>query len=406
MPILDHPVWIDDPSFNVRYHIRQIALPQPADERVLKRVCGYLLELPLDMDKPPWEAWVVDGLPNDQFAIVIKIHHCMADGISGLAIIQTLLGLQPFKREGAPPTWSPRRAPSGFDLVKSELKRRLRAPREILAPLRDPKQALQGARDIVEGLIEASSLSWRPASNTPFNPETIGPHRRFDWTDISLREIKEVKSKLGGTVNDVVLATAAGALGHFLREHRTATQDIDFRTLIPVSVRGNRDTRLGNRVAMLMAALPVGERDSVARLHRVIETTRRLKESRQALAVAWLQEVADKVGGPFFRRISRAATRIRPFNVAITNIPGPQFPLYFLESKMTAIYPMMPLFPNQALGIAVLSYDGRVFWGFNADWDSLPDVHDLVEGIADRFRELVAAGRSAGVAAPATHPAK
>lgn len=406
MPLLDHPVWVDDPSFNVRYHIRQIALPAPADERVLKRVCGYLLELPLDMNKPPWEAWVVDGLPNDQFAIVIKIHHCMADGISGLAIIQTMLGLAPFERGGPPPKWSPRRAPSGFDLVRSELKRRLRAPLDLLEPLRDPTQALQGARDVVEGLIEASRLGWRPAANTPLNPGSIGPHRRFDWTDLSLREIKEVKSKLGGTVNDVVLATASGALGEFLREHRTATRGIDFRTLIPVSVRGKEDKKFGNRVAMIMAALPVGERDAVARLHRVIETTRRLKGSKQALGVAWLEGLADKVGGRFFGEISRAATRIRPFNVAITNIPGPQFPLYFLDSKMTAIYPMMPLFPNQALGIAVLSYDGRVFWGFNADWDSLPDVHDVVEGVGEQFRELLAAGGDDRLPASTAHPAE
>jgi diacylglycerol O-acyltransferase len=406
IPVLDHPVWVDDPSFNVRYHIRQIALPQPANERVFKRVCGYLLELPLDIDKPPWEAWVVDGLPNDQFAIVIKIHHCMADGISGLAIIQTLLGLQPFEREGPPPRWSPRPAPGRIELAKSEVHRRLRAPLELLAPLRDPTQALQDARDVVEGLVEATKLSWRPASNTLFNPKNIGPHRRFDWTDISLREIKEAKGMFGGTVNDVVLATAAGALGQFLREHRTATRNIDFRTLIPVSVRDKMHEKFGNRVAMIMATLPVGERDPVARLHRVIETTCRLKESKQALGVAWLEELADKVGGRFFNEISRAATRNRAFNVAVTNVPGPQFPLYFLGSKMTAIYPMMPLFPNQALGIAVLSYDGRVFWGFNSDWDSLPDVHNLVEGVGVQFAELLAAGKAVTPPVSVVHPAE
>jgi diacylglycerol O-acyltransferase len=400
VPFLDHPVWVDDPSFNVRYHIRQIALPRPADERVLKRVCGYLLELPLDIDKPPWEVWVVDGLENDQFAIVIKIHHCMADGISGLGIIQSLLGLQPFERKGTLPTWTPRPAPRGLELVKTEMRRRLRAPLHLLAPLREPAEAFQGARDVIEGLIEASKLGWRPASNTPFNPASIGPHRRFDWTDISLHEIKETRARLGGTVNDVVLATAAGALGHFLREHRTATSDIDFRTLIPVSVRGKKEKELGNRVAMIMAELPVGERDPAARLRRVIETTQKLKESKQALGVAWLESLADKIGGRFFAELSRAATRNRPFNVAVTNVPGPQIPLYFLQSKMTAIYPMMPLFPNQALAIAVLSYDGKVFWGFNSDWDALPDVHNVVEGIGAQFRELYEAATAAIEAAP------
>jgi WS/DGAT/MGAT family acyltransferase len=283
------------------------------------------------------------------------------------------------------------------DLVKAEVNRRLRAPLEILKPLKDPPSALQGARDVVEGLVEASKLGWRPASNTPFNPKSIGPHRRFDWTEVSLREIKEAKSQLGGTVNDVVLATAAGALGHFLREHRTATAGIDFRILIPVSVRDEKEKKLGNRVAMVMAELPVEERDAALRLERVIATTRKLKGSKQALGVAWLEGLADKLGGRFFVEISRSATRNRPFNVAVTNVPGPQLPLYFLESKMTAIYPMMPLFPNQALAIAVLSYDGKVFWGFNSDWDALPDVHSLVESVGKQFAELRSAAKAASV---------
>jgi WS/DGAT/MGAT family acyltransferase len=254
-------------------------------------------------------------------------------------------------------------------------------------------EALQGARDVVQGLVEASRLGWRPASNTPFNPENIGPHRRFDWTDISLGEVKAVSAGLGGTVNDVVLATAAGAFGHFLREHRTATTDIDFRVLIPVSVRGDKENDLGNRVAMIMAELPVGERDPARRLQRVIETTQKLKQSKQALGVSWLEDLADKIGGRFFGELSRSATRHRPFNVAVTNVPGPQVPLYFLGSKLLAIYPMMPLFPNQALSVALLSYNGDVFWGFNSDWDSLPDVHNVVEGIGAEFGALRAAAR-------------
>ena len=388
IPLLGHPVWVDDPSFNLRYHIRQVALPQPADERVLKRVCGYLLELPLDLEKPLWEVWVVDGLQNDQFALVTKIHHCMADGLSGLAILQALLGFQPFERKGSPPPWRPRRAPGRAELIGTELKRRLQAPLELLAPLRDLDDAAKGARDVIEGLIEASRLGWRPASNTPFNPKHIGPHRRFDWTEVSLGEIKDIKNALGGTVNDVVLAIAAGAFGQFLREHRTATADLDFRVLIPVSVRAKKEIKLGNRVAMIMAELPVGERDPTKRLHRVSDTMNELKRSKQALGVSWLEEVADKVGGRFFTELSRSATRSRPFNVAITNVPGPPIPLYFLGCEMRAIYPMLPMFSNQALAVAVISYNGKVFWGFNSDWDALPDVHNVVEDVGGQFRLL------------------
>jgi diacylglycerol O-acyltransferase len=387
-PLFDHPVWVDDPRFNIRYHIRQVALPQPADERVLKRVCGYLLELPLDIDKPPWEVWVVDGLQNDRFALVTKVHHCMADGVSGMGILHALLRSQPFEREGNPPPWVARRAPGRVDLFMAELSRRVRAPIELLAPVRRPGEALRAARDVFEGLLEASRVGWREAAETPFNPDRIGPHRRFDWTDVPLGEIKEVKAKLGGTVNDVVLATAAGALGHFLRKHGVDTTGIDFRALIPVSVRKKKETELGNRVAMIMVELPVGERDPVSRLYRVIDTTQKLKHSKQALGVSWLESVADRFGGRLFLELSRSATRHRPFNVAITNVPGPPIPLYFLGAQMHAIYPMMPLFPNQALSLAVLSYDGKVFWGFNSDWDALPDLHDLVEGIVARFGEL------------------
>jgi len=394
IPLFDHPIWVDDENFNVRYHVRQIALPQPADERVLKRVCGYLLELPLDIHKPPWEVWVVDGLEDDRFALVTKIHHCMADGISGVSIIQTLLGQRPFEREGSPPPWTARRAPQRAELVATELVRRIQSPFELLAPLRRPSEALQEARNVVQGLVEASKLGWRAASKTPFNPDKVGPHRRFDWTELSMGEIKDVRSGLGGTINDVVLTTAAGSLGQYLREHRTATDDIDFRTLIPVSVRTDKQEELGNRVAMIMAQLPVGERDSAARLARVIETTQKLKHSKQALGVSWLEGLADRVGGRFFAQLSRSATRHRPFNVVITNVPGPRMPLYFLGSQMRAIYPMMPLFPNQALALAVLSYAGTVYWGFNSDWDALPDVHNVVEGIGEQFDELHTVARA------------
>ena len=394
IPLFDHPIWVDDENFNVRYHVRQIALPQPADERVLKRVCGYLLELPLDIDKPPWEVWVVDGLQNDQFALVTKIHHCMADGISGVNLIQTLLGRRPFEQKGSPKPWAPRPAPQRTELVATELVRRFQAPFELLAPLRRPNEALQDARDVIQGLMEASKLGWRAASKTPFNPESVGPHRRFDWTDISMREIKDVRSGLGGTINDVVLTTAAGSFGQYLREHRTPTEDIDFRTLIPVSVRKDKETELGNQVAMIMAQLPVGERDPAERLRRVTETMQALKHSKQALGVSWLEGLADRIGGRFFAQLSRSATRNRPFNVVVTNVPGPRMPLYFLGSQMQAIYPMMPLFPNQALALAVLSYNGKVYWGFNSDWDALPDVHNVVEGIGEQFDELHSAARA------------
>ncbi len=389
IPWLDHPVWVDDPSFDLRFHIRHVALPRPGSERQLKRVCGYLLSQPLDMTRPLWEVWVVEGLEDGRFALVTKTHHCMVDGASGMSILAALLRAEPDASCDDPQPWSPRPAPSGAELVGNELARRLTAPLALARPLRHPLQALQSARDVATGILEAARLGWSGASDTLFNPEQIGPHRRFDWAEMSLADVKEVKNRLGGTVNDVVLATAAGAIGEFLRQHRTSTRELDFRALVPVSIRSEKETRtLGNRVAMMMAELPVGERDPRERLRRVAETTGRLKSSKQALGVGWLEDFADRIGGRFFLELSRSATRSRPFNVAVTNVPGPPMPLYLMGARLRAIYPMMPLFSNQALGVAVISYAGQVFWGFNSDWDTLPDLHDLVVGVGSDFEQL------------------
>jgi WS/DGAT/MGAT family acyltransferase len=389
IPFFDHPIWVDDPSFNLRFHVRHVALPRPGSERQLKRVCGYLLSQPLDLSRPLWEVWVVEGLEDDRFALVSKTHHCMVDGASGMSILAALLRPEPDDEIEEPRPWTPRPAPADARLVSDELARRLTAPLSLAKPLLDPMRALRSARDVATGILEAAQLGWSGASDTLFNPEKIGPHRRFDWAEMPLADVKEVKNRLQGTVNDVVLATAAGALGEFLRSHRTSTTDLDFRALVPVSLRSEKETRkLGNRVAMMMAELPVGESDPRERLARVVETTRKLKSSKQALGVGWLEDFADRVGGRFFQELSRTATRSRPFNVAVTNVPGPPMSLYMLGARMTGLYPMMPLFSNQALGIAVISYAGKVFWGFNSDWDSLPDLHDLVTGVGSDFEKL------------------
>ena len=389
VPWFEHPVWVDDPSFNIRYHIRHISLPAPGDERTLKRVCGYLLSQPLDLAKPLWEVWIVDGLENDRFALVTKTHHCMVDGASGMSIMAALL--KPHADESVPEAmdWEPRPAPSGTWLFAAELERRLTAPLDLIKPLRHPRQAFDDAREVISGVAESAKLGWKGVSDTIFNPDSIGPHRRFDWASMSLDEVKEVKNRMGGTVNDVVLAVAAGALGEFIRTHQGKTNEIDFRVLMPVNIRSENETRrLGNRVAMMMADLPVGERDAKLRYEQVVSATTQLKQSNQARGVQWLQDFSDRIGGRLFVELSRMVTRVRPFNVAITNVPGPPIPLYMLGGRLEAIYPMVPLFSNQALGIAVMSCDGKVLWGFNSDWDSLPDLHDLVDHVKVSFEDL------------------
>ena len=389
VPLFGHPVWVDDPAFDPGYHVRHISLPRPGDERTLKRVASYLLSQPLDHSKPLWEAWIVDGLEDDRFAIVTKMHHCMVDGAAGMLVLSALLDPEPVGTTPQPRPWQPRPAPYASALVADELARRLRMPLELVKPLRSPQEALRSAARVASGIAEAVGFAWRPAPETPFNPDRIGAQRRFEWATLRLDDVKEVKNRLGGTVNDVVLAAASGALGAYLRARRTETRDLDFRVVLPVDIRSDAERlRLGNRVTMMMTRLPVGELDPRARLASIVETTQRLKASHQAAGVQWLQEFADRVGGQFFMQICRAATRLRPFNVAITNVPGPQLPLYLLGARLRGIYPLVPLFPNQALGIAVMSFDGAVHWGFNCDWDTLPDSHELVDHLGVAFEEL------------------
>ncbi|MFI5365288.1 MAG: WS/DGAT domain-containing protein [Candidatus Binatia bacterium] len=217
------------------------------------------------------------------------------------------------------------------------------------------------------------------------NPD-IGPHRRFDWLDMDLAAVKDVKDRLGGTVNDVVLAIVSGALGRFLHGRGIHVQDLDFRAMIPVNVRteGERE-RMGNRISMMVARLPLEERDPRRRLQRVIESIRELKQSKQALGVRTLEEVSDWTATTLFSAFVRLSTRSRPYNVVVTNVPGPQVPSYFLGAPLRAVYPLVPLNRNQALGIALFSYSGGLYWGLNADWDAVPDLHDLVEAIQKEF---------------------
>ncbi len=392
-PISDHPIWVEDRNFNLDYHVRHTALPPPADDRLLKRLAGRIMSQKLDREKPLWELWVVEGLADDRFAIITKAHHCMVDGIAGMAVIATLLRPTPDDTIEEPSSWFPRPRPSRARMLVDEVAHRARAPFGLLRRAREavenPVGTAQSALDAAWAVAETLAGSLRPASDTPLNPDHIGPYRRFDWLRFDLDAVAEVKRRLGGTVNDVVLATVAGGIGEFLKRRRLTLEDLDFRAMIPVNVRPSADHgKLGNRVAMLMAALPVGEPDPLRRLERVIATTRELKHSRRIRGVELMEELSDWTTTGLITQSTRLAARIRAFNLVVTNIPGPQTQLYLLGAPLLAPYPMVPLYSNQALGIALFSYCGGLFWGFNSDWDRLPDLHDLVECFALDFEKL------------------
>ncbi|MFZ0889544.1 MAG: wax ester/triacylglycerol synthase family O-acyltransferase [Candidatus Binataceae bacterium] len=399
IPLENHPVWIDDDSFNLEYHIRHTALPRPGGEDQLKRLAGRILSQQLDRGKPLWELWIVEGLEGDRFAAISKTHHCMIDGIAAIDLATVLLSASPQQAATAEPKqWEPEPAPSGAELVLGEAVRRLRTPftaaRAALDAIRNPVEAAVNLTEQVSAVGETLGAGLSPASDSPFN-QPIGPHRRLEWTVFDLSEVKQVKNKLGGTVNDVVLATVAGAVGSFLRGRGLEPEEIaalDFRAMVPVSIRtaAQRGT-LGNRIASWAARLPIAETDPRRRLATVRAITGDLKNSRQAMGAEVLARVSEWTVPTLLSLAMRLAARARAFNLTVTNVPGPQMPLYLVGAKMYGAYPLGPLFVNQALDIALLSYDGGLHWGFNGDYDVLPDLCDFVEAIRASYDELRAA---------------
>ena len=395
IPLENHPVWVDDDRFNIHYHVRHTSLPAPGDERQLKRFCGRVLSQQLDRGKPLWEIWVVEDLEHDRFALVTKTHHCMIDGISGVDLLAVLLSPTPEKEHDPAPGWYPNPTPGAGELLRDALLRRVAMPLEAagsaLRALRDPAAALGRTRDLLEGLGQSLGAALVPAADTPLN-RPIGPHRRFDWVGFDIEAVKRTKRRLGGTVNDVVLATVAGALSRFLEQRgipRVRQREFDFRAFCPVSVRADHERgALGNRVSSIIASLPIGEPDPRKRLERVREITSNLKQSKHALGAEVLSSVSEWTAPTLAAMAARLAFRNRLSNLVVTNVPGPQIPLYLLGTRMLESYPMVPLFEGQALGVALFSYAGGLYWGFSADWDQVPDLHDFVVAIDDSFREL------------------
>lgn len=400
VPLLGHPVWVDDARFNLDYHLRHTALPEPGDERQLKRLFGRLMSQKLDVHKPLWEMWFVEGIEGGRFAVITKIHHCMMDGVSGVDLIAMLMDpdaeadARRAEEEGALTArpWLPRPPPTPAELLADEARRRAALPLEVLragvGAISHPVESAERFRDQLDSLREFLAPGLEGGTRTPLNPD-IGPHRRFDWLAMDLAEVKEVRKKLGGTLNDVVLATVAGAVRRLLEARGVRVDDLGFRAQIPVNIRAaDEHGQLGNRVAMLLADLPVSERDARKRHAKVVATTGHLKESHQARGAELLEQIGDWTAKEFLGAIARITGKRLAYNIVVTNVPGPRVPVFLLGAKMVAIYPLVPLFANQAVGIALFSYDGGLYWGFNSDWDAMPDLHDLVEAVRSEFALL------------------
>jgi WS/DGAT/MGAT family acyltransferase len=384
VPGFGHPVWVDDERFDMHFHLRHTRLPLPGEERSLKRLVGRLFSQHLDRSRPLWEFWIVEGVENDTFALIIKVHHCMVDGVAGVQILESLLQVSSNAVEREPQPWKARPAPSRAQLVLNEANHRIDGLRKL-------SHYMPRVRENFRGVSRLLRSGMKPAPKTPFTEHDISPYRRFDWTKFDLDDVKRVKNSLGGTINDVVVATTTGAVRRFLLRRGTDVDSMEgFRTVLPVNTRKSGGLSVGNHVAMLLADLPVSAHDPIERLRKVIAVTTALKkESNQTGGAELIEDVADLTTKRLVSELYRTAMRLRTYNLIITNVPGPPFPLYMLGAPMKAIYPMVPLMQNQNLGIALFSYAGSLHWGFNADWESFPDVHEFVEDLNASFAEYV-----------------
>jgi diacylglycerol O-acyltransferase len=387
------PVWVDDPHLNLEYHVRQTALPPPGSEDQLRTLAARFFSQQLDRSKPLWELWLIEGLKRDRFAIMGKSHHALVDGVSGVDITTVLYDLSPEPDDtpGDASEWLPSPEPSGAKLLGEALLQRATSPREILrglrATLRGPRRV---ASELASGASATGSLlrAGRSAPPSPFNVK-IGPHRRFAWVRADLAELKRIKNELGGTVNDVVLAVVTGALGRYLRARGIETRDLELRAMVPVSVRTDEEHgALGNKVATMMAPLPVWCEDPTERLRLVTAAMGDLKDSGQAVGAQLLTQLTDFAPPTIAAQAARLQSRQRFFNLVITNIPGPQVPLYLLGREMETLVPMVPLAENQAVCVGIMSYNGQINFGLIGDFDAMADLDSLALDLEESIAEL------------------
>jgi WS/DGAT/MGAT family acyltransferase len=392
------PVWVDDVDFDLSFHIRRAALPAPGGRRELIDYIQRVISRPLDRTKPLWESYLIEGMEGGMTSILTKVHHCMVDGLSAIDIATVVFDFTPEPQVLDPPVWEPEPEPGAMDLFREAVREQITHPVQsavervqwaVSAPTRAFRQAahtLEGLRDVLGGGVLA------PPS--PFNQQ-VGPNRRFAMMEAPVQAFKDVKDELGGTVNDVILATVAGALHRLLRYRREATRGRTLRAMVPVSVRTEDEKgALGNRVSSIFVDMPIGPMSAKKRLAVIRETTKNLKESKQAVGAEFLMNIGMLAPPTIHGMAARLAARSRVINLVVSNVPGPQIPMYIAGARLVAQYPVMPIAENMGLSIACTSLAGTMAFGITADWDTLPDIEYLAAAMDESIAELLkAAGK-------------
>ena len=390
------PLWVDDPNFNLAYHVRQTALPAPGNEEQLLRLAARIFSQRLDRTKPLWEMWLVEGHEDGRFVLIVKTHHCLVDGVSGVDLLTVLFDLDPVPAVAPAPedAWTPRPEPSGAELVAAGARGLAEMAGELIGraagAAAHPERALRAIGETVQGVAEVAWAGLNPPPDTPLSVPP-GSHRRFAVVPCRLEEFKLVKNAFGGTVNDVVLAVVAGALAEFLRSRGMRTEGLRLRAIVPVSVRtGDQHGALGNQLTQVLCALPAYIDDPVARLREVRHTMDGLKESKQAMGAEAIIGMERFAPPTILAQASRLHFARGMYTLLVSNVPGPQFPLYVLGREMQASYPVGFLGGERSLAVAVMSYNGGMNFGLIGDYDALPDLEMIGGGIQSSLAELVA----------------
>jgi diacylglycerol O-acyltransferase / wax synthase len=394
---LGSPVWVEDPNFDLRYHIRRTALPPPGGDEELRRLMGRVMTQRLDRDYPLWEYWFVEGLDQDRWALISKVHHCMVDGVSATDLYRVLFDTS---REPAPPPPVEDRTvppePSGLELAARAVWDLARLPLRdgtaIQRLLADPDTALRQAGDALRGLARMAGALWPAPGSSLTGP--IGRQRRYTWARASLGDVKMIKRELGGTVNDVVLAAISSGFRTLLIARGEEPAPSMLPSLIPVSVRHQGEESLyDNRVSALVANLPVHIADPVERLAAVRTQLAELKQSKESTAGEAVVSLGRLTPFPLASMFVRLAFSLpqREIVTVTTNVPGPQQPLYALGRELVEIIPYVPIATRLRIGVSIFTYNGKVTFGLTGDYSTTPDIAVLARGIEDGIAELLAA---------------
>jgi WS/DGAT/MGAT family acyltransferase len=397
---LAHPLWIEDPDFDIDFHIRRIGCPSPGGRRELGEMAGQIASTPLDRSRPLWELWVIEGLKRDRIGVVTKVHHSAIDGSSGADLMVHLFDLQPEVSDPPPPTErEPEHIPNDLELLgfaaASRFRKLIRLPRLIGETIGAVNRVAQGRLDANKKVGAAPLTAPRTSWNGP-----LSPMRNVGFARVELEDVKELKNAFGCTVNDVVLGLCAGTLRQYLLATDGEVPPTPLVAACPVSVRAEGDHEVGNKVSAMFASLDTNLEDPIERIRAIQECTVGAKEEHRAVGADMLQNWAEYAAPNTFNLASRlysswglAESHPPIHNVIISNVPGPPFPLYYAGCEMVAAYPMGPVMEGVGLNITVMSYNGSVDFGFMVDRELVRDVWDMADRVKDALVELqVAAG--------------